>query len=298
MPSNEDDPTAESGKVKPPAEPLLKKILNNITIEPLVICWLLPFLLTYSAIENLNVEKACRGFVEPSAGFDKDICKIFVRKDTFDITCDGSNNTSIEGIKIDDIQKRYPDIFESIKDNLPNVVNFLCETEEKVQKKISAINAIRNPIASFGPLIIILFAGPWSDKKNLRVPCMLVPLLGEAIGYLCEIFFNQKPVSKSIQMEIFISALFISAVFINGPVEFPAYAYRLIPSLTGAENLMVMGIFSYLTAISTEENRTFRFGMFQILMTIVPIFAQSLSPTVNENFEYTRKLDRTLMFFK
>lgn len=67
------------------------------------------------------------------------------------------------------------------------------------------------------------------------------------------------------------------------------YAYRLLPSLTGAENLMVMAIFSYLSACSTAENRTFRFGLFQILMTIVPIIAQSLSPTVNENFEYTRK---------
>jgi hypothetical protein len=83
--------------------------------------------------------------------------------------------------------------------------------------------------------------------------------------------------------------LFISAIFINGPVEFPAYAYRLFPSLSGAENLMVMAIFSYLSAISTEENRTFRFGMFQILMTIVPIIAQSLSPTINANFEYARE---------
>jgi hypothetical protein len=52
---------------------------------------------------------------------------------------------------------------------------------------------------------------------------------------------------------------------------------------------MVMGIFSYLTAVSSDENRTFRFGMFQILMTIVPIIAQSISPTLLKNFEYTRE---------
>lgn len=94
----------------------------------------------------------------------------------------------------------------------------------------------------------------------------------------------------------FFLGLFISSIFINGPVELPAYAYRLIPSLTGAENLMVMGIFSYLSAMSTEENRTFRFGMFQILMTIVPIIAQSLSPTVNNNVGYTRKFLKLKMF--
>lgn len=69
-------------------------------------------------------------------------------------------------------------------------------------------------------------------------------------------------------------------------MEFPAYAYRLIPSLTGAENLMVMGIYSYLTAISSEENRTLRFGIFQILMTIVPIFAQLISPFLIDKFDY------------
>lgn len=186
MSSEPGDVKLENGEVKPLAVPLYKKLISNITIEPLVICWLLPFLLTYSAIENLNVEKACREFVEPSAGFDKDICKIFVRKDSFNITCGETNSTSIANVKFDKIQQRYPEIYESIKNNRESAINFLCDTEEKVQTKLSAINAIRNPIAAIGPLVIILFAGPWSDKKNLRVPCMIVPLLGEAIGYLSE----------------------------------------------------------------------------------------------------------------
>lgn len=174
----------------PPKVSIVRRIFGNITVEPLVICWLLPFLLTYAAIENLNLEKACRGFVDPEViGFDKDICKIFVRKDALGITCEPveGNSTATDGVNIADLQSKFPDIYESIKDNLPKAINFLCETEEKVQNKMTEINSIRNPIAAIGPLIIILFAGPWSDKKNLRVPCMLVPFLGEAIGYLCEI---------------------------------------------------------------------------------------------------------------
>jgi MFS transporter, PCFT/HCP family, solute carrier family 46, member 3 len=168
----------------PPTESRIRRLLKLITIEPLVICWLLPFLLTYAAVENLNIEKACRGFAHD---FDKDICKIFVRKDTFDIECDESNNiTSIETIKINDIKATYPAVYESIKDNIEGAMNFLCQTEEIVQQKLSGINAIRNPIAAIGPLIIILFAGPWSDKKNLRVPCMIVPFLGEMIGFICK----------------------------------------------------------------------------------------------------------------
>lgn len=167
-----------------PTESRVRKLLKLITIEPVVICWLLPFLLTYSATENLNIEKACRGYAE---NFNKDICKLFVRKDTFEINCDESNNvTMIETIKIDDIKKAYPEVYESIKDNFEAAMNFLCQTEEPVQQKLSGINSIRNPIAAIGPLIIILFAGPWSDKKNLRVPCMIVPFLGEAIGYFCK----------------------------------------------------------------------------------------------------------------
>lgn len=187
MAKSEQEIDMEADKVVvAPSEPILKRIVKNITIEPLIICWLLPFLLTYAAIENMNVEKACRSFVQPSDGFDKDICKIFVRKDSFNINCVDGNGTSIEDINVDELQKKYPQLYDSIKGNFPAAVNFLCETEEKAQSKLTAINSIRNPIAAIGPLIIILFAGPWSDKKNLRVPCMLVPLLGEAIGYLSE----------------------------------------------------------------------------------------------------------------
>lgn len=181
------EPVEVSETAEAPLESIFRRIMNNITIEPLVICWLLPFLLTYASIENLQLEKACRGFVDPSTGFEKDICKIFVRKDAFNITCVGPNVTSIDDIQADDMKQRFPEIYSSISDKFPVAINFLCETEEKVQKKLSAINAIRNPISAFGPLIIILFAGPWSDKKNLRVPCMLVPFLGEAIGYLSKI---------------------------------------------------------------------------------------------------------------
>lgn len=179
-----------SGTSKPvvavelPTESRFRRTLKLITIEPLVICWLLPFLLTYSATENLNIEKACRGFSE---NFDKDLCKLFVRKDNFDITCDDNNNiTSIETIKRREIEEQYPAVYDSIRDNFDAAMNFLCTVEGPVQQKLSGINAIRNPIAAIGPLIIILFAGPWSDKKNLRVPCMIVPFLGEAIGYFCK----------------------------------------------------------------------------------------------------------------
>ena len=167
----------------------IRKVFQNITVEPLVICWLLPFLVTYAAIENMNLEKGCRELVHPETGFNKDICKLFVRKDEFGINCFATENnaTQFENVNNAQIRMKYPDIYASIEDKLPQVYNFLCDAEEKVQEKLSFINSIRNPISFIGPLIIILFAGPWSDKKNLRVPCMLVPFIGEAVGYICKL---------------------------------------------------------------------------------------------------------------
>lgn len=161
----------------------LSKVYNNITVEPLIICWLLPFLLTYAAMENMNFEKVCRELVTDEKNFSKDVCKLFVRKDEYGISCVG-NSSTFSDVKVEAIKERYSEIYASYENNSNAVYQFLCDAEEPVQEKLSIINSIRNPISSIGPLIIVLFAGPWSDKKNLRVPCMLVPFLGEAIGYL------------------------------------------------------------------------------------------------------------------
>jgi hypothetical protein len=36
---------------------------------------------------------------------------------------------------------------------------------------------------------------------------------------------------------------------------------------------MLMGIYSYLTSVTAEENRTFRFGCFTVFLTLIPIFS-------------------------
>ena len=39
---------------------LVRKVLNSITVEPFVLAWVLPSCLLIVAMENLNLEKACR----------------------------------------------------------------------------------------------------------------------------------------------------------------------------------------------------------------------------------------------
>lgn len=71
------------------------------------------------------------------------------------------------------------------------------------------------------------------------------------------------------------------------PVEVPAYLYKILPSITGADSLMTAASFSYLGAISTDENRLFRFTLFQIIVTLIPFTGQLLSPILFNNVGYT-----------
>lgn len=115
----------------------------------------------------------------------------------------------------------------------------VCKAETDSQLLIAAINGYRAPIASIFPIIIILFAGGWSDKKGLRKPCMLFPLIGELLGCV---------------------ALFISAIFMRQlPMEFGSILEKVLPAMMGGQTLMLMGVYSYLSASTAEEDRTFRF---------------------------------------
>lgn len=45
------------------------------------------------------------------------------------------------------------------------------------------------------------------------------------------------------------------------PPEIPAFGTRVIPSVFGGEQLMTMALYSYMAAISSDENRTLRFDL-------------------------------------
>lgn len=86
---------------------------------------------------------------------------------------------------------------------------------------------------------MILFAGGWSDKHGKRKPCMLLPLLGELASLV---------------------VLLISAIFMKQlPLEFNMILSKLLPAMAGGQNLMLMGVYSYLTEMTEEKDRTFRY---------------------------------------
>ncbi|CRL04803.1 CLUMA_CG017857, isoform A [Clunio marinus] len=144
----------------------------------------------------------------------------------------------------------------------------VCKAETESQKLLSVVFGLRSPIAAIFPLIIVLFAGGWSDKKGIRKPLVLFPILGELIGSLI---------------------LLLSSIFMNEiPMEVPAFSERVFPSLFGGQTLMLMGIYSYLTGVTTEENRTFRFGCFTVFFTLIPISSIPWSGFLFNALGYTK----------
>lgn len=134
----------------------------------------------------------------------------------------------------------------------------VCTAEEDSQALLARIKGFRSLISSIFPLIIVLFAGGYSDKYNLRKPCMILPIVGDMLAVI---------------------VLLIASIFMYElPMEFSGYLEKIFPALTGSFTLMIMGIFSYLTAISKEEDRTFRFGLFSVMVSVIPTLSFLAGP--------------------
>lgn len=133
----------------------------------------------------------------------------------------------------------------------PELVKAVCSAEEESQKLLAKIKGIRSPISSIFPLIIVLFAGGYSDKYNIRKPLMILPVVGDLLAVV---------------------VLLIASIFMYQlPMEFSGYLEKIFSAITGSFTLMIMGIYSYLTAMSKEEDRTFRFGVFGIIVSGIPL---------------------------
>ncbi|XP_070502367.1 lysosomal proton-coupled steroid conjugate and bile acid symporter SLC46A3-like [Chironomus tepperi] len=229
----------------------IRKIVSYISVEPFTLCWFLPSCLLIVAMENLNLEKACR----VNLGQSDEICRNMIDK-------------SINGIDCAEIDLAAEIDANLINDTIYNLTRDVCIAETESQKLLSVVFGLRAPISAIFPLIIVLFAGGWSDKKGIRKPLVLLPILGELIGSIV----------------LLLSSIFMYEI----PMEVPAFAERVIPSIFGGQTLMLMGVYSYLSQMTTEENRTFRFGCFTVFLTLVPLLSIPPSGVLFNVLGYTK----------
>nr|XP_022908796.1 uncharacterized protein LOC111420114 [Onthophagus taurus] len=175
----------------------VRLIFTNITVEPIMVCYILPSVMASLTIQNLNLEKACR-----------------VNLHYNDTICDALTSRNSSGYDV--------------------------THEQTVQKLVASMNAWKNIIQSLLPSILLMFIGSWSDRNNRRKPCIILPVVGElisCIGFLiCTYFFYQLS------------------------MEYCALSESVPPSLTGGWFCMYMGVFSYISSVSTKEMRTLRIG--------------------------------------
>ncbi|XP_061398721.1 uncharacterized protein LOC133334405, partial [Musca vetustissima] len=120
---------------------------------------------------------------------------------------------------------------------------------------------------SIFPAIVMLFAGGWSDRYNKRKACMIFPIIGDIFMYVF---------------------LLVSAIFFDKlPMEFGAYSEAIVPSMFGGYTLLFMAIDSYMTISTPEADRVFRFGIYSVCNTVIPLIGQPVSGTLFKYLGYT-----------
>ncbi|KAH8235516.1 hypothetical protein KR032_001802 [Drosophila birchii] len=123
--------------------------------------------------------------------------------------------------------------------------------EETIQQMVARMAAWKTVIQSLFPCLLILFWGSWSDRHRRRKPCILIPVVGEFLGVV---------------------GLMLCVYFEQAPMEAAALTEAIFPSLSGGWFTMLMGVFSYIADITTEEERTLRIGILNVCFSVgVPV---------------------------
>ncbi|XP_067617371.1 solute carrier family 46 member 2 [Eurosta solidaginis] len=225
-----------------------------LVIEPFFFFYLMASIFNAVAMQNFPLEKACR----VNLGYNKIICDTTLDKSELGIDCDAFNfdNTTF-GATAEDAALAI----SSVGFNYT-----VCKAEVEAQKLAADVSGKRAPIAAIFPLIVLLFAGGWSDRYNKRKPCMIMPIIGEFLSFTC---------------------LLISAIFFDSlPMEFGAYCEAIVPALFGGLTFCLMAVYSYITIATPEEDRIFRFGIFAMFITAVPFIGQPISGILFQQLGY------------
>ncbi|EDV94609.1 uncharacterized protein LOC6567292 [Drosophila grimshawi] len=236
---------------------------HYLVIEPFFFFYFMASVFNQVAMQNFPLEKACR----VNLGYNRITCTTMLDKSELGIDCDAFNfeNTTTG-----------PTAEQILFDISSSGFNYtVCKAEIEAQKLSADVSGKRAPIAAIFPLIVLLFAGGWSDRYNKRKPCMILPIVGEALSFTC---------------------LMISAIFFDSlPMEFGMYLEVIVPSICGGLTFCLMAVYSYITIATPEEDRIFRFGIFAMFVTGVP-FLGAVSGVLFTTFGYVISFASAVVF--
>ncbi|CAF4807159.1 unnamed protein product [Pieris macdunnoughi] len=207
----------------------IKQIIKNtwsfrskVTVEPYVVCYILPSVLAGLAVQNLCLEKSCL----VNLSYDERTCTNIMQGRTSNLT----------------------------------------EQEQNVQKMVASMTAWSFPLQTALPGILALFVGAWSDRTGNRKTFMVLPILGKLISII----------------GIILSTMFFRQVGVNET----AVIEGLPPALAGGRVAMTMAVYSYITDITSESERTFRLGIITAILTLSRPIGLALSGIMTKRFGY------------
>ncbi|CAH2264394.1 jg18448 [Pararge aegeria aegeria] len=195
---------------------------SKVTVEPYVICYVLPSVLAGLAVQNLCLEKSCLVNLK----YDEQTCRHIMQGRTHNYT----------------------------------------EQEKNVQKMVAGMTAWSFPLQTALPGILTLFLGAWSDRTGNRKNFMVLPILGKLISVF----------------GIILSTVFFLQVGLNET----ALIEGLPPALAGGRVSMTMAVYSYVTDITSDSERTFRLGIITAILTLSRPIGLALSGIMTNRFGY------------
>ncbi|KAH8301299.1 hypothetical protein KR018_000265 [Drosophila ironensis] len=263
-PRSQDAPVDAGAEPKQNYFQKLWRYRHYLVIEPFFFFYFMASIFNAVAMQNFPLDKACR----VNFGYNKIVCDTMLDKSELGIDCDDFDfeNTT---------KGATPDLAD-IMIGSPGFNYTVCKAELEAQFLAADVSGKRAPIAAIFPLIVLLFAGGWADRYNKRKPCMILPIVGEALGFVCQI----------------ISSIFFDSL----PMEFGAYCEAIVPALFGGLTFCLMAIYSYITIATPEEDRVFRFGIFAMFVTGVPFIGQPISGLLFTTLGYTWSFAMAIVF--
>lgn len=110
-------------------------------------------------------------------------------------------------------------------------MNYTLDQEAKVQELVTDMTMWQSVIQHTIPCIFVIFIGSWSDRTRKRKPVLLLPIFGELVRVL--------------------GLLLCVYYFYELPMEVAGLVESVPSSLTGGWMIMFMGVFTYISDVTT-----------------------------------------------